>query len=100
VRDPAPAPPDSAPKQTAAPDPAPAAPDPAPAGRLNLEVMHEKLIHIEKLEEEMHILASRLSGQISELRQLFRESGGGTHSDSSTAGSQSWQDVVTDRFHH
>jgi hypothetical protein len=54
--------------------------------------MHEKLMCIEKLSGEVNILASRLSGQISELKELLRESGGGRAIDTSTAGSQLMQD--------
>jgi hypothetical protein len=54
--------------------------------------MHEKLRDIEKVAAEVNIFAGKLSGQISELKELLRESGCGRSIDTSTAGSQLMQD--------
>jgi spore maturation protein CgeB len=54
--------------------------------------MHEKLMCIAKLSGDVNILASRLSDQISELKELLREAGGARAIDTSTAGSQLMQD--------
>jgi hypothetical protein len=53
-------------------------------------------MYIEKLAEQFRILGSQLSGQVSELKELLSESGGGRPIDTSTAGSQLMQDVKTD----
>jgi hypothetical protein len=54
--------------------------------------MQEKLRCIEQVAAEVNIFAGKLSVQISELKELLRESGGGRSIDTSTAGSQLMQD--------
>jgi hypothetical protein len=56
--------------------------------KVTLELMQQKLMYIEKLAEQFRILGSQLSGQVSELKELLSESGGGRPIDTSTAGSQ------------
>jgi hypothetical protein len=62
---------------------------------VTLELMHVKMMRIENLALEMNALVGELQGQVSELGQLLRESGGSRHIDTSTAGSK---DVVTKSF--
>jgi hypothetical protein len=60
--------------------------------KVTLKLMQEKLRCIEQVAAEVNIFAGKLSVQISELKELLREFGGGRSIDTSTAGSQLMQD--------